>query len=90
MKPRTVRKYLKLMGARYRRTTYSVRPGQDPAWVAQARTELADFKKKPSPDSWPSSSLTKPASPSPSPPPIPGAAAGSGPSSPTNTAKASA
>ena len=90
MKPRTVRKYLKLMGARYRRTTYSVRPQQDPARVAQARTEPADFKKKPTPGTWIFSSSTKPASPSPSPPPIPGVAAGSAPSSPTNTARDSA
>ncbi len=90
MKPRTVRQSLKRMGARYRRTTDSVRPQQDPARVAQARTERDDLNKKPTPGTWIFSSSTQPASPSPSPPPLPGVAAGRAPSSPTNTARASA
>ncbi|MCE2467263.1 MAG: transposase [Caldilineaceae bacterium] len=45
MKPRTVRKYLKLMGARYVRTKYVLRHRQDPEAAAAARTELDDFKK---------------------------------------------
>ena len=47
MQPRTVRKYLQLMGARYVRTTYVLRHRQDPAAVAEARAELDDLKKSP-------------------------------------------
>ena len=43
MQPRTVRKYLKLMGARYVRTKYVLSHRQDPAAVAEARTKLDDF-----------------------------------------------
>ncbi len=45
MKPRTVRKYLKLMGARYVRTQYVLRHRQDPEAAAAAWTELDDLKK---------------------------------------------
>ena len=46
MKPDTVRKYLHLMGASYRRTKYSLRHRQDPAQAA-ARTWLGTLKKSP-------------------------------------------
>jgi transposase len=63
MKPRTVRKYLKLMGARYVRTTYVLRHRQDREAAAAARAELDDLKKKPAPTACGSSSSTKAASP---------------------------
>jgi transposase len=44
---RQVRRYLRLMGARYRRTANSLRPKQDPAKVARARVVLGNLKKKP-------------------------------------------
>ncbi len=47
MQPRTVRKYLGLMGARYRRTKYTLQPKQDPSRVAQAREALKELKKSP-------------------------------------------
>ena len=63
MRPRTVRKYLQLMGARYVRTKYVLRHRQDRAEAAAARTELDDFKKKPAPTNCGSFSSTKAASP---------------------------
>ncbi len=90
MKPRTVRKYLKLMGARYVRTKYVLRHRQDPEAAAAARAKLDDFKKKPTPDNWTSSSSTRRASPSACPPPIPGVAADSDTASPTRAPRASA
>ncbi len=46
MRPRTVRKYLKLMGARYVRTKYVLRHRQDREAAAEAQEELDDLKKK--------------------------------------------
>ena len=69
MQPPTVRKYLHLMGASYRRTKYSLRHRQDPERAAAARAELDDFKKKPPPGTSTSSSWTKPARPLPAPHP---------------------
>jgi transposase len=43
---RQTRKYLQQMGSRWRRTVRTLRHKQDPARVAQAVDELADFKKK--------------------------------------------
>ena len=62
MRPPTVRKYLHLMGASYRRTKYSLRHRQDPERAAAARADLDDFKEKPAPGPSTSSSWTKPAS----------------------------
>lgn len=42
---RQVRRYLHLMGAGYRRTVRTLHHKQDPARVAQARADLAAFKK---------------------------------------------
>jgi transposase len=44
---RQTRKYLQAMGARWRRTVRTLKHKQDPARVAQAAAELAEFKKKP-------------------------------------------
>lgn len=85
MKPRTVRKYLKLMGARYVRTKYVLRHRQDREAAAEAQEELDDLKKKPGPTAYGSSSSTKAASPSPSLPPTAGAAATTGPRCRTKT-----
>ena len=63
MRPRTVRKYLQLMGARYVRTKYVLRHRQDRTEAAAARVKLDDLKKKPEPTSCGSSSSTKAASP---------------------------
>ena len=90
MRPPTVRKYLHLMGASYRRTKYSLRHRQDPERAAAARAELDDFKKKPLPGNSTSSSWTKPASAPACPPPTPGAGAGGGPKSPTRAPRDSA
>ena len=46
---RQTRKYLQQMGSRWRRTVRTLKHKQDPARVAQAAAELADFKKKPPP-----------------------------------------
>ena len=83
MKPDTVRKYLHLMGASYRRTKYSLRHRQDPAQATAARTWLGTLKKRPVTDSWTSSSSTRPASAPACPPPTPGADADTGLKSPT-------
>lgn len=90
MKPPTVRKYLHLMGASYRRTKYSLRHRQDPERAAAARAELDDFKKKPPPGTSTSSSWTKPASAPACPPPTPGAGTGAAPKSPTRAPSAGA
>ena len=90
MKPSTVRKYLHLMGATYRRTQYSLRHRQDPERAAAARAELDDFKKKPPPGISTSISWTKPASAPACPPPTPGAGAGTAPKSPTRAPRANA
>lgn len=63
MRPRTVRKYLQLMGARYVRTKYVLRHRQDRMEAAAARVKLDDLKKKPAPTNCGSSSSTKAASP---------------------------
>ncbi len=47
LQPRTVRKYLRLMGASYPRTQSCLRHKQDPARVAAARAELHERKKSP-------------------------------------------
>src|SRR5205085_11927433 len=47
--PRQVRRYLRLLGAGYRRTAGSLRHKQDPAKVARAKAVLAGLKKKPRP-----------------------------------------
>ena len=90
MKPRTVRKYLKLMGARYVRTQYVRRHRQDPEAVEAARTELDDAQKKPAPGISTSFSSTRRASVSACPPPTPGAGASTAPKSPTRVPRASA
>ena len=90
MRPPTVRKYLHLMGASYRRTKYSLRHRQDPERAAAARAELDDFKKKPPPATSTSSSWTKPASAPACPPPTPGAGTGGAPKSPTKAPSAGA
>ncbi len=82
MQPRTVRKYLQLMGARYRRTTYCLRHKQDPARVAQAREALDTLKKRPVTGSSSSFSWMNAVSPPPSRPPLPGVAAASATGSP--------
>jgi transposase len=47
--PRTVRRYLKRMDARYRRTARTLRHKQDPVRVEAAKKELATFKETPKP-----------------------------------------
>jgi transposase len=49
--PRQVRRYLRLLGAGYRRTANSLRHKQDPAKVARAKIVLGNLKKKPRPAS---------------------------------------
>ncbi len=44
---RQVRRYLRLLGAGYRRTVASLRHKQDPARAARAKQTLAGLKKKP-------------------------------------------
>lgn len=68
LKPRTVRFYLKRMGAQWRRTHANVHHKQDPDLAAAAVTTLAGLKKSPKTRSWTSSSSTKPASAPPCPP----------------------
>lgn len=83
MKPDTVRKYLHLMGATYRRTKYSLRHRQDPVQATAARERLGALKKRLATGSWTFSSSTRPASAPACPPPTPGAGADTGPKSPT-------
>ena len=90
LKPRTVRLYLKRMGARWRRTHATVRHRQDAERATAAQATLAGLKKRPGTASWTSSSSTKPASVPPCPPPTPGAHAACAPSSPTRTPRAGA
>lgn len=45
--PRHLRRYLRAMGAGYRRTVRSLKHKQDPEKVATARQEIAVFKKGP-------------------------------------------
>ena|SRR5438552_9429217 len=47
--PRQVRRYLRLLGAGYRRTANSLRHKQDPAKLARAKVVLGNLKKKPRP-----------------------------------------
>jgi transposase len=49
--PRQVRRYLRLLGAGYRRTASSLRHQQDPAQVERAKVVLGNLKKKPRPAS---------------------------------------
>ena len=90
LKPRTVRLYLKRMGAQWRRTHPSVRHRQDPALATAAGATLAGLKKSAGTGSWTSSSSTKPASAPPCRPPTPGAERACVPSSPTRTRRADA
>lgn len=83
MQPPTVRKYLHLMGATYRRTKYSLRHRQDPVQATVAWERLGALKKRPVTGSWIFSSSTRPASAPACPPPTPGAGADTGPQSPT-------
>ena len=55
LSPRQTRKYLKVLGARWRRTVASLKHKQDPARAAQAGRVLANLKKSPPPASsaWP-------------------------------------
>jgi transposase len=66
---RQTRKYLQLLGARWRRTVSTVQHKQDPQRVARARPVLASLKKRPPPGSfvWPTwtSAASAPASPPP-------------------------
>jgi len=90
LKPRTVRFYLKRMGAQWRRTHANVRHKQDPDLAAAAGTTLAGLKKSPKTRSWTSSSSTKPASAPACPPPTPGPRPACDRSSPTRTPRAGA
>ena len=90
LKPRTVRKYLQGMGARWRRTHASLRHRQDPEQAAAARVRLADFKKTPWRAPLISFSWTRPASALPCPPPTPGPDPACDRSSPTRTPGAGA
>ena len=90
MQPPTVRKYLHLMGARYRRTKYSLRHRQDPVRVAAVRDRLGALKKRPATGSWTSSSSTRRASAPACPPPTPGAGADGDRQSPTRAPKGNA
>jgi putative transposase len=66
---RQTRKYLKLLGARWRRTVSTLRHKQDPARVERAERVLANLKKSPPPGSSVSRTSTSaasvPASPTP-------------------------
>ena len=48
---RQVRRYLRLLGARYRRTVATLTHKQDPAKAARAKVVLGNLKKKPRPAS---------------------------------------
>ena len=54
---RQTRKYLKLLGARWRRTVSTLRHKQDPARVERAESVLANLKKRPpaASSAWPTS-----------------------------------
>ena len=90
LKPRTVRLYLKRMGATWRRTHPSVRHRQDPELATAAGATLAGLKKSAGTGSWTSSSSTKPASAPPCRPPTPGAERACVPLSPTRIRRADA
>ncbi len=90
LKPRTVRLYLKRMGATWRRTHASVRHRQDPELATAAGAALAGLKKSPRTASWTSSTSTQPASAPPCPSPTPGPDRGCDRSSPTRTPRAGA
>ena len=90
LKPRTVRLYLKRMGATWRRTLACVHHKQDPELAAAAGAALAGLKRSPRTASWTSSSSTKPVSAPPCPPPTPGPHAACDRSSPTRTPRAGA
>ena len=90
LKPRTVRLYLKRMGAIWRCTHASVRHRQDPQLAAAARTTLAGLKQSAKTGSWTSSSSTKPARTSPCRPPTPRRVRECDRSSPTRTRRADA
>ncbi|MXZ24815.1 MAG: helix-turn-helix domain-containing protein, partial [Caldilineaceae bacterium SB0665_bin_21] len=90
LKPRTVRMYLKRMGAKWRRTHASVRHKQDPELATAAGATLAGLKKRAGTRSWTSSSSTRPASAPPCPPPTPGPRRACARSSPTRTPRAGA
>ena len=90
LKPRTVRLYLKRMGAQWRRTHANVRHKQDPELATAAGATLAGLKKSARTRSWTSSSSTRPASVPPCPPPTPGPHRACVRSSPTRTPRAGA
>ena len=90
LQPRTVRKYLRLMGASYQRTKSCLRHKQDPERVAAARAELGELKKKPAPAISSSFTWTKADSHPLCPPPIPGADPDTAPTSPTKIRRADA
>jgi transposase len=60
---RQTRRYLTKLRARWRRTARTLKHKQDPVRAARAAHTLAAFKKKPSPDTFASSSSTNAASP---------------------------
>ena len=62
LSPRQTRKYLKWMGARWRRTVPTLAHKQDPARAARAKATLATLKKRPPPGSFGSPSSTSAAS----------------------------
>ena len=90
LQPRTVRKYLRLMGASYPRPQSCLRPKQDPERVAAARAELRELKKKPAPACSSSCTWTKADSRPLCPPRIPGADPEPVPTSPTKIRRADA
>ncbi|MCE2467279.1 MAG: helix-turn-helix domain-containing protein [Caldilineaceae bacterium] len=90
LKPRTVRMYLKRMGASWRRTPARGRHRQDPELAPAAGAALAGLKRSPRVASWTSSVSTKPVSAPACPPPTPGPHAVCDRSSPTRTRRAGA
>ena len=85
LKPRTVRMYLKRMGATWRRTHATVRHKQDPNWRPRRERRWRDSKKVPGRGAGPSSPSTRPASAPPCRPPTPGPRRACAQSSPTRT-----
>ena len=85
LQPRTVRKYLRLMGASYQRTNSCLRHKQDPERVAAARAELQELKKRPLTAISSSFTWTKADSRPLCPPPVLGADPDTAPTSPTKT-----